>query len=361
MQLSLEASVIHEALRVVMKLAAPVSGAVTIQSDGKGVTMHSASDVNRCSYKLPATVKGKAGVFAIAVDALSAATKGRKTIEMIYDKTVLTIKSGSYSTKLSTADALQLEYDEEKKSDKIKITGEQAVWLKQAVQSVALKPTAILSAYMPLSIKLAKKGAFIACYDTQHMAFLTSKEIEGEMDLTLPLDTLQAVLDTFNASAFKMEMSAANLYVTNALINVVLALPQAEENALTAEEVRMKAKEASDINGKQIEIPKKEVIEFIDNARSVMTKERGELNISTEPGKVKFMVTTVNGSSKVTIKANVKKEIKIDIDYEYFEEAIRKCEDSVIMKVVGQDFIMFQQKKATVLVALNQGTEKEKE
>lgn len=357
MQLLIESSVVQEALRVISRLAPPsASGTITITSDGSGAVMHSASDVDRCSYTLPCKVKGKGGMFAIAIEALRDATKGRNDLDMTYDKNLLIIKSGSYVTKLATADAMQNEYDTEKKLSKIKVTSEQAIWLKSALASVALKPTTILSTFMPVSIKLTKKGAFLACFDTQHMAFLESKEIEGEMEVVLPLHTLQAVLETFNSAKFTMELSSSNLYVTNPLINVVLALQQAEEGAVTADDVRTKAKEASKMDGSEIELAKKDVIEFLDNARAVMTKERGEINIATEKGKVRLTTRTVNGSTKVTIPGKVKKTMSVNIDYEYFDEAVRKCEDAVIMKVVGQDFIMFVQKKASVLVALNQET-----
>lgn len=354
MILNLESSTIQEALRVVMKIAPPVQGTVTIESDGKKAFMHSVSDVNRCTYKLPGKVEGKPTVFAIGVESLMAATRNRKEIELSYDKMMLKIKSGNYRVDLATSDALQLDYESEKKTKTIKLDAEQASWLKQAVANVALKPTAILSAFMPVSIKMTSKGTFIACYDTQHMAFLSTKEIKGDMDVTLPLDTLTSILDTFNNAAFQMEMSQANLYVTNVLVSAVLAMPEPEENAITGDDVRGKAKEASDMNGKEIELVKRDVVEFLDNAKAVTTKERGEIKLLAEKGKLKLSVVTVNGSAKTSLKAATNKAMKINIDFEYFEEAVRKCDDTVLLKVVGKDFVMFKQKKATVLVALNQ-------
>lgn len=356
MQLSIESSVVQEALKVLTRLAPPTSGTVLIISDGKGATMQSASDVDRCSFTLPCKVKGKENMFAIQIEALRDATKARKDLEMTYDSNLLVIKSGSYVTKLATADAMQNEYDEEKKIAKIKVSAEQAQWLKDAVASVALKPTAILSAYMPLTIKLTKKGAFVACYDARHMAFLESKEIDGDMEVTLPLHTVQSVLEVFGGSKFTMELTNSNLYVSNPLINVVLALQQTETEEITADIVREKAKASSKMDGNLIEVSKKDITDFLENARAVLTKERGEIHIQTEKGVLRLASVTVNGSTRVKIKADVKKSIDVKIDYEYFDEAVRKCDDKMSMKVVGDDFIMFKQKKASVLVALNQDT-----
>ena len=354
MQLSVEAAVIQEALKVLTRLAPPTSGTVLIVSDGKGATMQSASDVDRCSFTLPCKVKGKANMFAIPIEALRDATKGRKDLEMEYDSNLLSIKAGSYVTKLATADAMQNEYDEEKKKSKIKVSADQAIWLKGAVADVALKPTAILSDFMPLTIKLMKKGAFVACFDARHMSFLESKEIDGDMEVTLPLHTMQSVLEVFGNSKFTMELTASSLYVTNPLVSVVLALQQAESEEITADVVREKAKEALKMDGNMIEVNKKDITDFIDNARAVLTKERGEIHISAEKGSLRLASVTVNGSTKVKIKASVKKSIDVKVDYEYFEEAVRKCDDKMSLKVVGDDFIMFKQKKANVLVGLNQ-------
>ncbi len=354
MKITIESSALQEAIRVAGRLAPPLTGNVTFESDGKKAFLHSASEVNRCSINMPCNVEGKAITFAIGLNALKDATKGRKTLEIVFDKTMCKIKSGSYSCELPTVDALEMETSKEAvKGTAIKVTADQATWLKSALSTVALKPTALLSFFMPVFIKLTAKGAFVTCYDSLHLAFINSKEITGEMELTLPIDMMMAVLDTFNGSDFKLEVTQSTLYVANKLVKVSLSLPQ-EEEGIKGPDVLEKSREVSKINGKEIVVAKQQMLEFFDNARAVATKERSEVTITTDSGKIRLEVNTPNGSSKAIVKADCKVKTTSKIDFEFLDEAVRKCPDEVSMKLVDGAFISFKLKAATVLVSLNQ-------
>lgn len=355
MQLQIDNQHLQEALKVIQRLAPPISGNVTIESDGKKVFMHSGSETSRCSVNMPAEVEGKANTFAVSLNALRDATKGRQKLNIEYSKTLCKISSGSYKCELSTVDAIELDHQTEEKIGKpIKLTSEQAQWLKQAVATVALKPTELLATYMPLSIKLTEKGAFVACYDTNHMAFISSNEINGAMETCLPLDIVGAVLDTFGKAVFKIETSKSNLYVSNALVKVVLSLPQEDEGALKLEEVIDAAKGSKASKGQEFEVDRDDLIAFLDNARAVATKERSEIKLSLEPGKMRLDVLTANGSTRATIKASCTKKAVAMIDFEFLDEAVRKSNATVIMKLVMDEFIAFKLKAGTVIVSLNQ-------
>jgi hypothetical protein len=354
MQATIDSAILQEALRVALRLSPPISGNVTLASDGAKLFLHSAGELSRCSILLPCEVKGKS-FFAIGTEALRDATKGHQELSMVYDKTMLNIKSGRYSASLTTVDAIAMEEEKEEKGDSWKLTVEQAQWLKSAVQQVALKPTANITAFMPVSVKLSDKGAFVACYDNQHMAFINDKEIKGELDVTLPIETLNAVLDTFNKTAFKMTVTPAALLVKNKIVDVTLSLPATEDDAqIGTDAVIGKAREALKADGKQIEVAKTDVTAFLDNARAVATKERSEILVSTDAGKLNLVVKTTNGTSKSTIKAGVKTKQNFAVDYDFFSEAISKCSESVVFKVVENAFLTFQLKNAHILVALNQ-------
>lgn len=355
MLFTVDGAVLQEAIRVVSKLAAPISGSVTLQIANQKAYMHSVAELSRISILLPGTVEGEA-TFAIDLNTLKDATKGRAEITTKYDKTLFKIKSGNYTAELATSDALNVEEDEDKKvGPVIKLSTEQGAWLKSAIATVALKPITILSSFMPVTVKLDSKGAFVSCYDNEHMAFLKSNEIQGEMDVTLPVDTLQSILDAFSKAPFKMQLGIANLHVSNALIKVSVALPQAEDNStVSAEDVINKAKSAVKEDGLNIEVSKKDIVDFLDNAKSIATKERGEITIQTEKGKIKLDVMTSNGSTKTVIKANVTEVVKVKIDFEFFQEAISKCAELVVMRIVGDSFIMLKTSTAYVLVSLNQ-------
>lgn len=355
MQLTVDGLILQEAIRVVAKLAPPVSGSVTIQVANSKAYMHSVAELSRVSILMPGTVDGEA-TFAIDLNTLKDASKNRGEITCKYEKTLFKIKSGSYLAELATSDALNVEEDDDRKVGTIiKLSSEQSTWLKSAVTTVALKPITILSSFMPVTVKLSDKGAFVSCYDTEHMAFLNSKEITGDMDVTLPADMLQAVLDTFSKAPLKMQMGVSNLHVSNALIKVSVALPQAEDNSsVSADDVINKAKSAIKEAGLDIEVSKKDILDFLDNSKAIATKERGELTIQTEKGKLKLEVVTSNGTTKTVLKANVLTSVKVKVDFEFFNEAISKCPESVNFRIVGDSFICFKAASSFILVSLNQ-------
>jgi hypothetical protein len=353
MNFKIDAAAIQEALRVIGRLAAPDSGNVTVSSNGKKVFIHSSSETSRCSINVPATVEGKAGNFAISMNALRDATKGRKELEIEYSKTMCRIKSGAYKCELATVDALEVEATEEQRETKIEFSGEQAAWIKSAVSTVALKPTALLSSFMPIGLKLTSKGAFVACYDVNHMAFLNSDEIKGDVELKLPLDTLASVLDAFGNSSFVLELGKASVLVSNKLVKVNLSLPQEEENELQLGDVIETAKAAKKAEGQSLVVPKDEFLAFLDNSRAIATKERSEIKISVADGKLKMEVTTVQGSAKAMLKVK-SKSCDFAIDFEYLDEAVRKAGTNVEMKLVKDEFLSVQLKDSTIVLSLNQ-------
>lgn len=353
MNFKIEAAAIQEALRVIGRLAAPDSGNVTVSSNGKKVFIHSSSETSRCSINVPASVEGKAGTFAISMNALRDATKGRKELEIEYAKTMCRIKSGAYRCELATVDALEIEASDEERGTKLEFSGEQAAWVKSAVATVALKPTALLSSFMPVGLKLTNKGAFVACYDVNHLAFLNSDEIKGDMEFKLPLDTLTAVLDAFGGAPFVLELGKASVQVANKLVKVNLSLPQEEENELQLSDVIETAKAAKKAEGQTLVIPKDEFIAFLDNSRAIATKERSEIKISVADGKLKMEVTTVQGSAKASLKVK-SKSCDFSIDFEYLDEAVRKAGTNVEMKLVKDEFLSVQLKDSTIILSLNQ-------
>ncbi len=351
----LDSELVQEALRVVLRLSPPVTGNVTLKAEGGKLYLLSASDLSNCTIQIPGRVSGSA-LFAIPTQSLQAAVRGRKDVDLTYKNMVLQIKSGNYRADLTTVDAIMPEEEPEQAADvqEWRLSGEQLTWLKSAVQAVALKPTLNLTPYMPVTIMLTKRAAFVACYDEQHMAFVSSKEITGELDVTLPLETISAVLDAFGKTACRMIVTPSALLVRNKLIRVQLALPEASDSQRDGTEVREMAKEALTLDAQAIKLDKKAVSAFLENARAIATKERPELVIDTSRGKVVFSVTTTIGKARAAVKAATKADAKFNIDYEYFDEALRKCGDELLLRLVGEDFLAFKAKDAHVLVSLNQ-------
>lgn len=353
MNFTTETAAVQEALRVIGRLAAPDSGNVTISSNGKKILIQASSETARCSVNIPASVSGKPGQFALALNALRDATKGRKELDIEFSKAMCKIKAGSYRCELATVDTLEVEQAEEDKGTVIEFTSEQAQWIKAAVSTVALKPTALLSTFMPIGIKLGKKGAFVACFDVNHMAFLRSDEMKGDMEFKLPLDTLVAVLDAFGSTAFTLELCGASVKVGNKLVKVNLSLPQEEENELTIADVIETSKAAKEMKGQPLVVSRDEVLAFLDNSRSVATKERSELKIKVEGGKLEMKVSTVQGSSRAVMKSK-SKDCEFAIDFEYLDEAVRKGGETIEMTLVKDEFLAINLKTSTIILSLNQ-------
>lgn len=356
MKLLVENDALQEALRIISRIAPPADGIgnITIRSNGKKVFINSTNDTSRCDINIPADVEGKPKTFALSLNALRDATKGRSKLEIVYEKTLCKIKSGNYKCELPTVDAMQIDESEDKKGEALQIDAEQAKWLRSAIAVVALKPTPLIADFMPLSIKLTKKGVFICCYDPNHLAFIQSADIQGKLEVRTPLDMFTSVLDVFDKSGFEIQLSPANMYVGNKLVKICMALPQEDENDLRLEDVIETVKGMKDAEGKNISLPKAEILKFMDNARAVATKERSEIKILINDQKMKLEVETSNGSIKTVLKVDVKKEMEAKIDFEYMDEAIRKSGDQVQMKLVESEFMSFKLAKGTIVVSLNQ-------
>jgi hypothetical protein len=352
MQATIDAALIQEAIRVALRLSPPITEAFILEARKNKLRLISVGELSKCTILLPCEVTGNA-LFAVPTEALKDATAGRTDVTLTYDQTMLKVKKGTYSTSLTTLDAIQPDADEDVKGDQWTVTADQLGWLKDAVSNVALKPTQSLTTFMPLSLRLGPKSAFVSCYDQNHMTFTSSKEITGKMDLTLPLDILRSILDTFTAVECELTVSKSAVRVKNPIIDVVLSLPDVEDEILATEDLMEKAKEARTSEAKTIEIPKKEILAFLVNARAVATRERSEIEVIIEPGLSTFVVKTTNGTSRVKLKAATKEATTIKIDYEYFDEVVRKSADSVSFKIVD-NFAVFKTPTCYSLIALNQ-------
>lgn len=353
MNFKIDAASIQEAIRVIGRLAPPDSGNVTVSSNGKKIHIHSSSETSRCSINVPASVEGKPNTFALSMNSLRDATKGRKELEMEFSKAMCHIKSGAYKCELATVDTLEIDTPQEDKGTVIEFTAEQAAWIKSAVATVALRPTALLASFMPVAVKLTKKGAFVSCYDVNHMSYLNSDEVTGDMEIKLPLDTLTAVLDAFGSAAFTLELGKSSVNVGNKLVKVNLSLPQEEENELQLTDVIETVKAARKAEGQPLVLDKDELLAFLDNSKAIATKERSEIRVKVSEGKMKMEVTTVQGSAKAIIKTK-SKSCAFAIDFEYLDEAVRKAGTTVEMKLVKDEFLAISQKNSTILISLNQ-------
>jgi len=357
MKIQVDTDAVQNALDVISKTAPPLEGEVTFRSNKGRLTVHSVADLSRATVVVPCEVKGD-GEFAILMQSLRDATKARKEVTLTYKEGTLTVNAaGGYSADLATLDVIPADEAPKDETKDWKLTGEQANWLKKALKEVTLKPTAILSAWMPVGVKLSEKGGFVCCYDTQHMSWVNNKDVKGDFECVMPIDTLKAVVEVFGASDFQISVAPSFIRVRNKLTNVILSIPNTDEIP-SLEDVRGKIKEAMAVKATTFTIGQKDVLGFMDNARAVIGKERAEIQVSSGKGtkgdKVELLVKTGQGQVKSLIAGGSSKAKGFRVDLEYIQELISKASDELTLNVVDGAFLSMKLSGGYALVALNQ-------
>lgn len=349
----IDADLLQEAIKIALRLSPPISGNLTIETKGGKLFLHSAAELSRCSILVPCDLADSEDIlFALPVDALRDATKGRKELTLTLDDTLLTIKSGKYLVKITVQDAIEQDDAGSASDAKVwKMSAEQMIWLKGAVANVALKPTQNLTTFMPVMVRFTDRSAFVSCVDENHMMFTTTKTINGDLDISLPLETITAVLDVFNKIECEISVTNAALYVRNKFVDVALALPDTRDS-IDSSIVRDKAREAMKLDGAIVELDKKEVTDFLANAKSVSDKSRPELQVRTEKASVVLTVQTTIGTAETRLAAKAQEGVEFRIDLEYFEEAIKKSKE--VKFKYAESFIIVYCTDAYSLISLNQ-------
>lgn len=352
MQIRLELEAIQHALDVIARTAPPPSGNITFTCEKGRLTIVSIADLSRCTVVVPSEVEGD-GEFAVSLQAVKDAIKGRSKITIVYANAAMTIQSGQYKADLSTMDVIPFDKDQDsgEEATEWKLSAEQAEWLRKSLKDVALKPTTILSSWMPSGIRLTDKGAFVVCYDTQHMSWITTKKITGKLDCVLPIDVMQSIAEVFHKSNFVISQSKTFIKVRNKTVSVVLNIPSTEDIPTLAQ-VQSKIKEASTLETTTLECAKSDITSFMDNARAVVSKERAELEVKASKGKIELFIKTVQGQMRNQFKG--KGELAFKVDFEYFQELISKAPDQVVMNVVQDAFMSLKLNNSSAMVALNQ-------
>lgn len=346
--IKLEQDNIRSALNIISKLAAPSSGNVTFTCEKGKIKLRSVADGSRAVTIVAGSVSGE-GEFAIPLQSLDTAIAGRAEITLTYNNSVLIIKSGTYAVELSTTDVIPEDKLDTGKTTELNLTAEQGQWLSSAMKMVQLKPTGILSQWMPVGIKITPKGSAVACYDTQHMTWVRSKEVVGDFEIALPIETMIKVLDVLktNLKIIKSENSI-EVRTKNTVANVSLysmvGLP-------TMDDVLQKIKEASATKGNTLTLNKDDINAFLKNAKAVVGKERAELQVSPKNKGTELKVQTAQGTANVLLKSTGTAEFKIDLDY--FQEAMMSAPADVEINSVAEAYISIK-KEASIIIAVNQ-------
>lgn len=354
---NLETALLNEAFRVALLLAPPSAGNLTFFAENGSLKIHSSSDYNHCAIQLPAVLEGSA-LFALPVEALKDAVKSTKqvTLEIPEGTSALQIKSSGtakYRARLAVMDALEPEAIEFSGEEKV-FTKEQLQWLKQALSDVSLKPQTLLSPYTPAIIRMTDKGAFVACAHFGHMAFTSDKDVKGDLDVTLPYDTIHAVLDAFEGDDCVVSFSSSALRVKNEIFDVVLALPDLR-NDVTIDQVLEVAEMAKAAAGESIVLDYKEVKDFMARCKAIREKSKLEIAFNANKDAIILSAKTTLGDAQMEFPASTKSKIQFAIDAETFEELLLKSDKTQVVLFADDDagFVSMQNGNTHMVISMN--------
>jgi hypothetical protein len=350
MKLKIELDSLSVGLDIITRLAPPTSGNITFTSNGKRVHAVSSADLSRCVVLIPCDVEGE-GEFAIPLQALRDATRGRNSIEMEYKNSMLTVKGGRYSAELVTVDVIPLDELEKEDGKELKLSVDQSSWLKSALKTVALKPTTMFSTWIPAAVKMTNKSAFVCCFDAQHMSWASTRKVTGDFECVLPLETLTAIVELFHKQPFIIRQTATRVEILTKYAQVYLNAPTLD-GIYTIEDVQGAIKDASKAESTAFHCQKKQLLSFLDNAKAVMGKDRVEIEVEGTDKGIKMTINTGQGKVSTVIKGKGKGEFKID--HAYLVEALSKAGEEVSMAVVHKDFMTMKFDQCSVMIALNQ-------
>jgi hypothetical protein len=350
MKIKIDLDDIQHALEVISKTAPPTSGNINFVGAKGKLKLLTTADLSRAQIIVPCEIEGE-GEFAVSMQALNDAIKNRSRLELAYLNSVLHIKAGAYKAELATVDVIPQDVLDAGETKEWVLSTEQAAWLKSALRKVSLKPTPIISQWMPAGIKIGPKSAFVACYDTQHMSWTSSNEVRGDFEVVLPIDVMTAVVDVFHKASFKMIVASNSIQVVSKLVNVTLSIPSMDDLP-TLDQVRAKIKEMSSVKAKTFKLAKEDLVAFLTNAKAVVGKERAEIAITAAAKGVELLIKTVQGQVKNVVKGIGNGGFKID--YEYFNEVVYKSGPELVLNVVDSSFVSLELENSTAMIALNQ-------
>lgn len=352
LKIGIEGDALQDAVKIATSIAPPLTGNIIFDGSTEGkLVLISIGEVNRCQLSLPCKTVGS-DVFALPVQTALTSTKGRAQVELSFDKSVLTIKSGKYKTVAATVDVVREPPLPLKGIEGVRFEPEHSEWLLKACKDVLINPDKVLGQKINhVSFQLSSDGAFIAAYDGERLAYAMSSEVTADMDFTIPLPTLKSVLETFGQSVFKMASKDGILYVWNAIGFATIALI-APQFTIPMEAIMGRVEESRGKPKAQFRMDPAEVKAFLENAKSI-AREGVKNNIHIEVGRTstKLVLKSSFGASETELSSKSTGAASIDVDMNYLQEFMAKKYDDIR---VFDSYIAGFSPDTGMIVALNQ-------
>ena len=357
MRIVTDAGMLLKQLGVLTKLVPSNSGNVSISCDGTNLKLFSLNELGNFQSIVPCDVVEGSAEFAVAIEPFKTVLRGHSKVELDYQNTMLSINERQYHAELTTTDAVEaISYrnmDQQKTEGTVwKVTAEQGKWLKNTVDEVNLKVVEALSPFMPVTVKVTDKGAFVACYDNNHMAFIRTNEVQGNLDFTMPVSTLSNVLSAFYGSNYSINVGSQTLQIKSKLLKVGLNLPSAD-SYLPVSDLLDLANKTLKAKQQQIVVNHDALLNFIDSCKAVATKERSELKIKGKGQRLQMTVKTISGNVNQTFKVKNTVDCAFSLDFLYMEEAIRKSVgDDVTIGLIADTSVIVGSKHGYTIISI---------
>lgn len=349
MKLVVDGTAVGKAVDDLLRLAAPTSGSIVVQSLNGKLTFTSSSMTSMAKVVVPCKVEGDAQ-FGIAPGTLkSSCTKSE--VSMLLKNEVLTVASGKSTLTLPVQAVTEQSGFEVENPHKTTFTAEQAAELAALVKLVDGKQESATD-WIPVGISVSAKGAFIASYTPVRLSWVSSSAIKGDARIVLPIATVAAALSVFGKDKFVLT-TGSNAVKFSSPRAVFEAAAPSGEGAIPFDAVLNKAKEYKSAKLTQVSVAKADITDFLVSSRAVTQSSRAELSLQAAKGKVKLKVSTTEGSAEALLKGQVSAPVSAKLDLDALQVCLSKITGDVNI-ALDDSMALIQEDKATTALGLNE-------
>jgi hypothetical protein len=264
----------------------------------------------------------------------------------------LVIQSGRYKAELAVVEFVAPVTDNPSDATEWKLTPQQNTWLNNACNITSLAVVDDLSPFMPTTIKLTDKGAFVVCYDANRMSFIRSKKITGNLDITLPSQLLTSVFSAFQGLTYKLLVTSQSLIVQSELMSIRMALPTIQ-STIDISQLLSLANHVLKAETKDIKIKTEDFWNFMSSCRAIITKERLGITATAKGKNLLLRAKTINGSISEKLEMETQTNVEFSVDFAYVEDAAKKVkEEFITIKVLPNESILLGAKNGWTVVSV---------
>ena len=366
MIVSIDTELLEAAIRTVVKVTS-AGGANSIAHFKLIDGMFQSSATNKgtgVAINIPCKVKEKSKHSGFAVDpaSLLAAIANRKNIQLEIGGSTVKVVSNKYKAELVTttaeAEAI-LPKDIREGSDTMKLPSALVEFIRENLAHIELKPILETYSYMPVAVRVTEKGAFLACYDNWHMAFVTNKKVTGNLKFCLPVSSLNLLTKEFRGKSYKMIATESTLYAFNDSFELALTLPQQDtQNVIPPEEAFNLAMQIRKEKGINVLLAAEDILSISTNIDAVYKK--GE-HIDFEVDKTSCKVTLKSTFGRVSSVVRCKSQTPVSFraGFGFMRDVLTKISgNKVEMTIVPERMLFFNKGSRTFMLALIDREEK---